>query len=240
MELIKIPREKTEGSPIMSTKSFVKKRSFFSELGRDNRAATIQDIIFVLIFIFGAAPLMGYLVHKYASQSSFDFAAPFYNPDYFVYIASGIPICFLLFLAAVFVDAIYLYFVSFTRYLKAINKSTYLPLTKEEIETAGITNIYDYIKYVYDQLVYVDPWEKDKCQCKIYSSPELQKDIQNAMESYFGKDTNINIVLFNLFKYYGTFIDKTMTDTTWKHLCLDHAINDIDYRHEELEEEESI
>lgn len=206
---------------------FVRKRSFLSELGRNNRLTTIIMITGAFSLIFGICPLIGYLFHRYAPGNPFDFT----DPDYFEFIAVGLLICFFLSIAATLVGTCCIYLILFARYLKAINRSTYLPLMKEEIETAGITDIRSYVTYVYNQLIYINPWgednpwEEDSCQYKIYSSPELHEDIQDAMESYFGKNTDIDIslVLNNLFDYYRSFVGKTMTDKTWKHLCEIHT-----------------
>ena len=104
-------------------------------------------------------------------------------------------------------------------YFKAMNRSTYLPLTKEEIEANGLTSMKEYVAYVYNQIVYFAGTYDNRSIYNIYTSNNLHKDLESAMIAYFGENEkdSIKYILHNLF-YGNSFSDAKFTDDIWENL----------------------
>ena len=134
--------------------SLTRKRSLFSELKNDTYFRTFALIAGVIISTFGLFPLVGYIWHKYSLPLDTSVQLGDVNVGYFDFMFNGFVICTI---AALTLGAIYLIYHGITitvGYLKAMNRSTYLPLTKEEIEANGLTSMKEYVAYVYNQIVY--------------------------------------------------------------------------------------
>lgn len=115
--------------------------------------------------------------------------------------------------------------VTFIGWLQAMNRSTYLPLTEEEMTAAGITTLKEYVAYIYEQLAFQYKMDFGITRYSLYSSPELRKDIESAMIAFAGvefKDTIRNL-LRNMFIYRCDYGTKTMTEEDWKELAYDGA-----------------
>ncbi len=99
-------------------------------------------------------------------------------------------------------------------------RSTYLPLTKAEIEAKKITSVREYIAYVYKQLVYYSRTEDGTRFYKIYSSDNLHEALLSAMIAYFGEkeENNITYILDHMFRE-DSFEDAELTDDIWHSIC---------------------
>lgn len=130
--------------------SLTRKRSFLSELKGNTYFRTFALIASVIISTFGLCPLVGYIWHKYSLPFDTSVQLGDINVGYFDFMFSGFVICAIV---ALTLCAVYLicYGITITvEYIKAMDRSTYLPLTKEEIEAKGLTSIKEYTAYIYN------------------------------------------------------------------------------------------